>query len=136
VLKQSTKSATTRKLAALLLCSALAACAANRPVATVQQPTPRVALPPAPPPGEPADLAGLGSTQLREAFGAPAFVRKDGDAEIWRYDGPSCKVFFFLYPYGNAMLVRHVETLPRGSQMAADETCISTLKPPPQQSTS
>jgi hypothetical protein len=125
-----------RKLATLLLCSALAACASSRPVATVPQQAPRVALPPAPPAGEPADLAGLGATQLRVAFGAPTFVRKDGTAEIWRYDGPRCKVFFFLYPYGNAMLVRHVETLPRGNQMAADEACLETIRPRSQQSVS
>jgi hypothetical protein len=124
-----------RKLATLLLCSALAACAGKQ-VATVQQQAPRVALPPAPPPGEPADLAGLGATQLRVAFGAPAFVRKDGTAEIWRYDSSTCKVFFFLYPYGNAMLVRHVETLPRGNKIAADESCLETIRPRSQQSAS
>ncbi|HEX4157502.1 MAG TPA: hypothetical protein VHY79_03435 [Rhizomicrobium sp.] len=124
-----------RKLAILLLCSALAACA-SKPVVTVPQQAPRVALPPAPPPGEPADIAGLGATQLRVAFGAPAFVRKDGTAEIWRYDSPSCKAFFFLYPYGNAMLVRHVETLPRGNEMAADESCLATIRPRAPQSVS
>ena len=125
-----------RKLAVMLLCSALAACAGSRPAVTVQQPAPRVALPPAPPKGEPAGLAGLHSTQLRVALGAPAFVRKDGTAEIWRYDSPSCKAFFFLYPYGDAMLVRHVETLPRGSVMAADEACLESLRPRSQQSVS
>jgi hypothetical protein len=125
-----------RKLATLLLCSALAACASSKPVATLQQQAPRVALPPAPSPGEPADIAGLGATQLRVAFGAPAFVRKDGSAEIWRYDSPTCKAFFFLYPYGNAMLVRHVETLPRGNEMAADESCLATIRPRLQQSVS
>ena len=122
-----------RKLAMLSLCSLLAACASSKPVVTVQQPAPRVALPPAPPPGEPADLAGLKSTQLRLAFGTPAFVRKDGTAEIWRYDSASCKAFFFLYPFGDAMLVRHVETLPRGGRMAADESCLSTFRPPTEQ---
>jgi hypothetical protein len=126
----------TRKLTMLLLCSALAACAGNMPAPSVQQQAPRIALPPAPPPGEPADLAGLQSTQLRVAFGAPAFVRKDGNVEIWRYDSASCKAFFFLYPYGDALLVRHVETLPRGSEMAADETCLATLRPHSQQSVS
>ena len=125
-----------RKLATLLLCSALAACASTRPAATVPQQAPRVALPPAPPKGEPGDIAGLGATQLREAFGAPAFVRKDGTAEMWRYDSASCKAFFFLYPYGSALLVRHVETLPRGQVMAADESCLETLRPRTQQSVS
>lgn len=125
-----------RKFAILLLCSALAACAGGRHVATVQQQAPRIALPPAPPAGEPADLAGLRSTQLRVAFGVPAFVRKDGSVEIWRYDSASCKAFFFLYPYGDSLLVRHVETLPRGSDMAADETCLATIRPRTQQSVS
>ncbi|HTT83864.1 MAG TPA: hypothetical protein VMF67_10315 [Rhizomicrobium sp.] len=123
-----------RRLTVLLCCAALSACA-TRPAATVQQ-APRVALPPAPPPGEPGDLAGLQSTALRAAFGAPSFVRKDGNVEIWRYDGANCKAFFFLYPYGNALLVRHVETLPRGSSMAADETCLSSFRPHSQQSVS
>ncbi len=123
------------KLATLLLCSALAACA-TRPAATVQQQAPHVALPPVPPKGEPADIAGLQSTQLRVAFGAPAFVRKDGAVEIWRYDSASCKAFFFLYPYGNSLLVRHVETLPRGGDMAADESCLATLRPRLQQQVS
>jgi hypothetical protein len=122
-----------RRLTILLLCTAVAACATNRPSPGVQQQVPRVALPPAPSPGEPADLAGLKSTQLRVAFGAPAFVRKDGNVEIWRYDSASCKAFFFLYPYGDSLLVRHVETLPRGNEMAADETCLATLRPNSQQ---
>jgi hypothetical protein len=126
-----------RKLAALLLCSALAACAgSSRQVASVPQQAPHVVLPPAPPKGEPSDLAGLGANQLKVAFGTPAFVRKDGSAEIWRYDSTSCKAFFFLYPYGNAMLVRHVETLPRGSVMAADEACLETIRPRGPQPTS
>lgn len=125
-----------RKLATLLLCSALAACATGKPATTVQQQAPRVALPPAPPQGEPADLAGLRSTQLRVALGAPAFVRKDGGVEIWRYDSTSCKAFFFLYPYGDSLLVRHVETLPRGTAMAADQSCLATLRPRSQRSVS
>jgi hypothetical protein len=68
---------------------------------------------------------------LRELFGAPAFVRKDGVAEMWRYDGPGCKAFFFLYPFADALSVRHVETLPRGRDIAADETCLNALRPQP-----
>jgi hypothetical protein len=109
------------------LCAAGAGCATRAPVA-VGQPAPKVALPPSPPAGEPADLAGLRSAELVVAFGAPAFVRKDGAVETWRYDGPGCKAFFFLYPYGNALLVRHVETLPRGRDMAADRQCLDSLR--------
>jgi hypothetical protein len=116
-----------RPLVAIALCGLLAACAtARKPVQTQAS---RIPLPAAPPPGEPADLAGLRSAQLQVVFGAPALVRRDGGAEIWRYDATACKVFIFLYPYAGALLVRHVETLPRGREMAADQACLDTLRP-------
>jgi hypothetical protein len=90
-------------------------------------PQQRVALPSAPPPGEPGNVAGLHGDQLRVAFGEPAFVRKDNGTEMWRYDGAACKAFFFLYSDGTAMVVRHVETLPRGQDIAADSNCLSGL---------
>ena len=108
---------------------ALAACVApQRPVAPV---APQVVVPPAPSPGEPSDIAGLKSTALREIFGGPSFVRKDGEAEMWRYDASACKAFFFLYPFGDGLLVRHVETIPRGRDMAADANCLNSLRPHP-----
>lgn len=104
------------------LCASVCACA------TPQAPPPRLALPAAPPVGEPAGIAGLEASQLKVAFGRPVFVRKDGPAELWRYDGASCKAFFFLYPAGSSMAVRHVETLPRGQEMAADAACLNALR--------
>jgi hypothetical protein len=102
------------------LCATLAACAAPQ--------AERVSLPSAPPPGEPGNVAGLNAAQIRTAFGAPAFVRHDGKTEMWRYDGASCKAFFFLYPSdAGGLAVRHVETLPRGQQIAADSGCLDAL---------
>jgi hypothetical protein len=88
----------------------------------------KVELPAPPPAGEPVGIAGLQATQLRVAFGAPAFVRQDGSAQLWRYDGSSCKAFFFLYPDGNSLSVRHVETMPRGRDIAADASCLNALR--------
>jgi len=104
------------------LCAFVCACT------TPQAPPPRVALPAAPPVGEPSGIAGLEASQLKVAFGAPVFVRKDGTSEMWRYDGASCKAFFFLYPSGSSLAVRHVETLPRGQEMAADAGCLNALR--------
>jgi hypothetical protein len=117
-----------RPLAAIILCGLLAACAARR-VQIVQPQASQSVLPRTQPTGEPADLAGLRPAQLQIVFGTPAIVRKDGGAEMWRYDGPGCKAFFFLYPYGTSLLVRHVETLPRGREMAADQACLDSLRP-------
>ncbi len=104
------------------LCIVLGACA-SRPA-----PAPTLPLPPPPPLGEPAGLAGLSADHLRGAFGAPAFVRKENGGEMWRYDGASCQAFFFLYPSGAARIVRHVETLPRGKDIAADVSCLDALR--------
>jgi hypothetical protein len=104
-------------LSPILLCG-LAACAS---------PGNRSALPAAPPGGEPGNIAGMDEARIRLAFGAPQFVRKDGQIEMWRYDGASCKAFFFMYPNGGSMAVRHVETLPHPANQATDSNCLQDL---------
>ena len=116
-----------RPLMAALLCVTLAACATTQRQQAQQGPQ-QIALPPAPPPGEPNGLPGLEAAQLRVTFGQPALIRKDGHSEMWRYDSASCKVFFFLYPSGSSFAVRHVETVPRGRDIAADESCLATFR--------
>lgn len=111
-----------RSFALACLCATLAACA------QAPKEAPRIALPPAPPPGEPAGLAGMDASALRVAYGEPAFTRKDGEIQMWRYDNPSCRAFFFLYPAEGTLAVRHVETVPRGHDIAADPGCLAQLR--------
>ena len=96
------------------------------PVLTLPPPLP---LPPmamlAPVPAmltPPADAAAL-----RARYGAPDFVRREPDSELWRYDGHNCAVFYFLYREGEALKLRYSETSPRGMQMAADPACVDSL---------
>lgn len=76
---------------------------------------------------------GMTEAGLRQALGNPAFVRKEGVTQMWRYDGPSCRAFFFLSaPAANTnaapvLAVRHVETLPRGAAAPADPACLAGL---------
>jgi hypothetical protein len=116
-----------RLLAIAPLCVLLAACAGTQrqQVEPSQQ---QVSLPPAPRPGEPSDIADMPEAQLRMAFGVPALVRKDGHNQMWRYDGATCKAFFFLYPADGTLTVRHVETVPRGREIAADFGCLNALR--------
>jgi hypothetical protein len=112
---------------ALVLSVALiaAGCAARGP-----QPLNRQAvIPAAPPRGEPSQYLNLGGVALQAAFGKPAFVRKDGVTQMWRYDGAACRAFFFLY--GAPLAVRHVETLPHGVASAADSACLTALRASP-----
>ena len=67
---------------------------------------------------------------LRAAYGTPAFIRREPDSELWRYDGMSCAAFFFLYSDGGTYRVRHTETSPRGSDMPADPDCLRSLVVP------
>ncbi len=115
-----------RHLALLVTVLAVAGCAAKGPAQPVSQAS---RIPAAPPRGEPGQYLTLAATGLTAALGRPAFVRKDGATEMWRYDGAACRAFFFLY--GSPLAVRHVETLPHGAQNAADMACLTALRSSP-----
>jgi hypothetical protein len=115
------------RLSCLLAMLLVAGCAA--PAAKAPAPAPQSAIPSAPPRGEPGQYLNMAGASLQAAFGKPAFVRKDGATEMWRYDGANCRAFFFLY--GAPPMVRHVETLPHGAQSAADIDCLTALKASP-----
>ena len=120
-----------RRLPILLMLLAVAGCATKAPpLPPVPSVAPGIAaIPPAPPRGEPGQYLNMAAPGLQAAFGRPAFVRKDGTTEMWRYDGAACRAFFFLY--GAPLAVRHVETLPHGAQSAADIDCLTALRASP-----
>jgi hypothetical protein len=106
-------------LGALLL---LAGCAAKSPAPRL---APSVPIPPAPRrQAEPPGYAGVSLDALRSRLGAPAFSRKDGPTEMWRYDARACHAFFFF----TGGSVTHIETVPRGPGDSADPPCLNALK--------
>lgn len=121
-----------RRLALASFILALAACAqAPAPKPAVPRPVmppPEVPIPRAPPPGEPRDYLNLPPANLRSLLGTPQFVRQDGASEMWRYDGASCRAFFFFQGSAGSQTVRHVETLPAGAASAADPLCLNALR--------
>ncbi|HET7084104.1 MAG TPA: hypothetical protein VFI23_04995 [Rhizomicrobium sp.] len=120
------KRAMLRRFFCLILALAAAGCAAPKSPPPAP-PAPSASAIPAPPPrGEPGQYLNMPATDLQAVFGRPAFVRKDGATEMWRYDGAACRAFFFLY--GAPLAVRHVETLPHGAQNAADMDCLTALR--------
>ncbi len=64
---------------------------------------------------------------LRARYGAPDFIRREADSELWRYDGANCAAFFFLYREGEALKLRYAETMPRGTAEPADPACVDSL---------
>jgi len=87
-------------------------------------------LPPEPPPPPPPPPMPTDAQSLRAAYGTPAFIRRESDSELWRYDGMKCAAFFFLYPEDGAYRVRHTETSPRGADAPADPDCLRSLVVP------
>lgn len=83
------------------------------------------------PKGEPGDLVGLSGPQLQGMFGKAAFSRKENGSEVWRYDNPQCRAFFFLYSEESNLRVRHIETIPKGKKQAADPACLNLLRAKP-----
>jgi hypothetical protein len=119
---ERTREAMKKGIAALFVLT-LAGCAQRE-----QAPSPPLAvpIPPAPPAREPDVFTDLQAPQLRALAGTPAFTRKDGATEMWRYDTQSCRAFFFFT--GTPPKVQHVETLPRGKDGAADPACLNALR--------
>jgi hypothetical protein len=125
-----------RRFTILGFALALAGCAQGpRPLAPViasaprpSVPRPAVPIPQTPPAGEPVDFINLPPANLRGLLGQPHFVRQDGGTEMWRYDGASCRAFFFLQGPDGSETVRHVETLPAGAASAADPLCLNALR--------
>jgi hypothetical protein len=110
----------TSPVLALLL--VLAACAAKPPPPPPAAPV--VPIPAPPPRIEPPSFTGLSPEALRARLGAPAFSRKDGTTDMWRYDTSACHAFFFF----TGAKVSHVETIPRGPNDAADLGCLTSLR--------
>jgi len=118
-----------RRLAMVLIALAAAGCAAQPVRPPSAPPQTASTIPAAPPRGEPGLYLNMAASSLQTDFGRPAFVRKDGATEMWRYDGAACRAFFFLY--GAPLIVRHVETLPHGAESAADPACLTALRVEP-----
>ena len=123
-----------RKISVFLLLLGLCACSTPQraappsPRPTAPPPAAEVPIPPVPPRSAPNRFSNISVTQLRALLGAPAFVRKEGATEMWRYDTPSCHAFFFLNGNGAQQQVGYIQTLPVGKDQAADPACLNALR--------
>jgi hypothetical protein len=116
-----------KRQVAILASLLLAGCATPKVAPVAPPPPPAPVVQPAPP--RVSDLeffSGLEAPQLRGLIGAPAFARKDGATEMWRYDIGSCHAFFFMT--GTPAKVQHIETLPHGTNSDSDPLCLTALR--------
>ena len=87
---------------------------------------------PAPPPparvGTPAPAPRPDAQGVRAVYGAPDFVRKEADSQLWRYDGKGCTLFLFLYRDNESYRLRDAQTLPPAKDGTADPACLESIK--------
>ncbi|MBP0465923.1 hypothetical protein J5Y09_18500 [Roseomonas sp. PWR1] len=93
----------------------------------VRPPTPTQARPPAGAVSSAAALAGLRAEDLRRRLGEPALRRPEGDAEIWLYEAPGCRLDVILYPEGGALLVGHAAARAHGGARVTEAACLAAL---------
>ena len=73
----------------------------------------------------PKDMVGKSGVQITSAIGAPAFRRKDGEAQIWQYRGTNCLLDVFLYKDGTSLKVKHAELRRRASGGLSESACLA-----------
>ena len=61
-------------------------------------------------------------------LGAPDFVRRDGNAQIWQYRATNCVLDLFLYKTGGDTVVKHAELRPRAPGAEPLDACYSRMR--------
>ncbi|BDG70402.1 hypothetical protein Rmf_03310 [Roseomonas fluvialis] len=65
-------------------------------------------------------------------LGDPALRRAEGEAEIWLYEAPPCRLDLVLYPQGGALVVAHAAARAHGTAQGVTEaTCLSAIAAAP-----
>jgi hypothetical protein len=84
------------------------------------------------PPAAAAALMGRSAAQMRDMLGDPALRRAEGDAEIWLYEAPACRLDIVLYPQGGALVVAHAAARSHGAAQGMTEAaCLSAIATAP-----
>lgn len=79
--------------------------------------------------GNPERLVGVGTAELTRMLGDPRFVRRDSDAQLWRYRNDSCILDLFLYRKAGQQefQVSHFETRHREGGAVPTYECFEKL---------
>lgn len=94
------------------------------------EPAPAPEPPPPPPPPDPDVLIGLEAPALEARLGKPELKRREGRAQVWRYDGTDCVLHVFLYARAGrpAPRVTRIEATPVLAGQSVDRSaCFAAL---------
>lgn len=97
------------------------------PAARAPAPAPAAARPPTGAVSSATALAGLRAEEVRRRLGEPALRRPEGDAEIWLYEAPDCRLDVIFYPEGGALLVGHAAARAHGGARVTETACLAAM---------
>jgi hypothetical protein len=77
----------------------------------------------------PEEFLGFSPERVLPVLGAPDFVRRDGNAQIWQYRANHCVLDLFLYQNGSETRVKHAELRPRVATSAESvDSCYTRMR--------
>lgn len=109
-------------------------------------PIPMAALPPPPsassprrqgvsPPNAATALQGRDPAAVISALGEPALRRREGDAEVWLYQAPDCRLDLVFYPEASRLVLAHAAARAFGARRLTEPACMAAIarapNPPP-----
>ena len=84
------------------------------------------------PPRSAAALMGSDQGALARLLGEPALRRAEGDAEIWLYEAPSCRLDLVLYPEAGRLRVAHAAARAHdGAEGVTEAACLDAIADAP-----
>ncbi|MBJ7251160.1 MAG: hypothetical protein JHC89_07175 [Acetobacteraceae bacterium] len=87
------------------------------------------------PPAAAAALQGREPDAVISALGEPALRRREGNAEVWLYQAPDCRLDLVFYPEDARLVLAHAAARAFGARRLTESACMATIarapNPPP-----
>lgn len=87
------------------------------------------------PPTTAVALKGQMSDAVISALGEPALRRREGDAEIWLYQAPDCRLDLVFYGEASRLVLTHAAARAFGARRLTESACMDAVarapNPPP-----
>lgn len=87
------------------------------------------------PPAAASVLQGQEPEAVISALGEPALRRREGEAEIWLYQAPDCRLDLVFYPEHARLVLAHAAARAFGARRLTESACMAAISrapnPPP-----
>ena len=87
------------------------------------------------PPAAASVLQGQEPEAVISALGEPALRRREGEAEIWLYQAPDCRLDLVFYPEASRLVLAHAAARAFGARRLTESACMAAISrapnPPP-----